>query len=74
LRIILEAVHDAQARIEIVDRPHALDALADVSRAACGLRQLLENAMRKEMTERVDVLHCPWSPAGVAGTIIVGRG
>jgi hypothetical protein len=26
------------------------------------------------MTERVDVLHCLWSPAGVAGKIIVGRG
>ena len=30
--------------------------------------------MRKEMTERVDVLHCTWSPAGVTGKIIVGRG
>ncbi len=58
LRIIRELIHHLQARIEIENRAHALDALADVPGATRGLRQLLEQARRKEMAERIDVAHC----------------
>jgi hypothetical protein len=47
LRTILKAVHDAKARL-VVDRVHALDALADVAGAAGCRRELGENALRED--------------------------
>ena len=57
---------DNEARIEVVDGANALHPLADVLRAARGLRHFLEQALREEMAEGVDVAHqCgPFKQAG----------
>ena len=57
LRVVVELVHHAKARIEIMDRAHALYALADIRDAAGGVRQEPKDAGRKEMTEGIDVPH-----------------
>src|SRR5262249_13351258 len=46
----------------IVDGANALDALADVLRAAGGARHLLEQTWREEMAEGVDVAHGSSTP------------
>jgi len=56
-RVVVELIHHVEARVEIVDGAHALDALADVLRAAGGARHLLEQAWREKMAEGVDVAH-----------------
>ena len=62
LRVIVERVHHAKARVEIVNGANALHALADVGGAARGLRHQPEYALRKEMTEGIDVTHGAGTP------------
>src|SRR5262249_40079277 len=47
---------------EIMDGANALNALADVLRAAGGARHLLEQTWREEMGEGVDVAHGSSTP------------
>ena len=62
LRVVVERVHHAKARVEIVNGANALHALADVGRAARGLRHQPEYALRKEMAEGIDVPHGGLTP------------
>jgi hypothetical protein len=40
-----------------MDRAHALNAFSDVSRADSRFGEFAENALREEMTERIDMAH-----------------
>jgi hypothetical protein len=72
LRVILERVHHPQARIEVMDRADALDALADVGRAAGGAGQEIEDLLRKEVAEGVDVAHGQRRPLLDDGVAVFG--
>ncbi len=56
-RVVVELIHHVEARVEIVDGAHALDAFTNVLRTAGGARHLLEQTWREEMAEGVDVAH-----------------
>ena len=57
LRIVVVALDELQARLELVDVGDAPDALADVSDAAGRIDHLVEEDRRKEMIEAVDIAH-----------------
>ena len=57
LRIVRERIDDAQALVEIVQRPDAAHALAHVLLRRRRLQQTGEELWGKEMIEGVDVAH-----------------